>query len=105
MKEVRNGPQPVVSATAISDQFLATQPHDGSARPMQAECQFVFASGLLTARTVLMNSSARGLSVLFFNVTIETDPRAFGKSTDKALSGRCLLDGSSTKRGSTVRKR
>ena len=48
------------------------------------------ASGLVTSRACSTKSSASGLSVRFFKVTIPNVPRLLGNSTGKALSERCL---------------
>jgi hypothetical protein len=56
----------------------------------RAEHHLAFTSGLTTARVVLMNSSASGLSVRFFKVVMAIVPRALSKATGNALSEGCL---------------
>src|SRR5262245_22105853 len=71
-----------------SDQFsIAARP---SCTPMQAQNHLAFASDSATARIVLMNSSASGLSVRFFKVMIAIVPLALSNLTGNALSEGCL---------------
>src|SRR5262245_50947038 len=94
------GPEREISArNNISGPALGTNREMALRALRRAKRHLAFASGFETVRMVLMNSSASELSVRFFRVATETVPRAYGKSTAKALSGRCLLDGSSVKRG------
>jgi hypothetical protein len=64
-------------------------PHDHRAST-RAVHHLALASGLTTARVVLMNSSASGLSVRFFKVINAIVPRALFNSTGNALSEGCL---------------
>ena len=57
---------------------------------IRAQHHLAFTNGFTTARAVLMNSSAGGLSVRFFNVVMAIVSRALSKATGNALSVGCL---------------
>ena len=62
----------------------------GSLKSMRAEHHPAFTKGFTTARVVLMNRSASGLSVRFFKVVMAIVPRALSRATGNALSEGCL---------------
>ena len=78
-----------VQLQQILDQFLEKAARLSCA-PMRAERHLAIVSGFATARAVLMNSSASGLSVRSFKVMIAIVPRALCNSIGNALSEGCL---------------
>jgi len=66
----------------------------GSRNETGAEHQLLLTSGFTTSREVLMNSSASGLSALFFKVVIAIVPRALCSLIGNALSEECLAGNS-----------